>query len=161
MIEIRAAEPADAALILSFIRKLAEYERLQHAVAATQTDIVRDCADSAQAHARRVDALVLALVTTTSHREVEWMTHDVGRIFPREWNRFATAVPDRLRHLPLADAYSTLLFDTDPAVRDHAAQEWCAWEDAHVSLTPGHFPKPRYQNPDYRLQFARLVTVPE
>ena len=42
MIEIRAAEPADAALILSFIRKLAEYERLQHEVAATQTDIVRD-----------------------------------------------------------------------------------------------------------------------
>jgi hypothetical protein len=42
MIEIRAADPADAALILSFIRKLAEYERLQHEVAATQTDIVRD-----------------------------------------------------------------------------------------------------------------------
>ena len=42
MIEIRAAEPADAAPILSFIRKLAEYERLQHEVTATQTDIVRD-----------------------------------------------------------------------------------------------------------------------
>jgi pimeloyl-ACP methyl ester carboxylesterase len=40
----------------------------------------------AQAHSRRVDALVLALVTTTSRREVEWITHDVGRIFPREWN---------------------------------------------------------------------------
>ena len=56
----------------------------------------------AQAHSRRVDALVLALVTTTSRREVEWITRDVGRIFPREWNRFATAVPDTLRHLPLA-----------------------------------------------------------
>ena len=50
----------------------------------------------AQAHARRVDALVLALVTTTSRREVEWITRDVGRIFPREWNRFATAVPDHI-----------------------------------------------------------------
>jgi proline iminopeptidase len=38
----------------------------------------------AQAHPRRVDALVLALVTTTSRREVEWITHDVGRIFPSE-----------------------------------------------------------------------------
>jgi len=112
----------------------------------------------AQAHARRVDALVLALVTTTSRREVEWITRDVGRIFPREWNRFATAVPQTLRHLPLADAYATLLFDADPAVRDHAAREWCAWEDAHVSLTPGHRPNPRYEDPEFRLRFARLVT---
>jgi proline iminopeptidase len=112
----------------------------------------------AQAHPRRVDALVLALVTTTSRREVEWITHGVGRIFPREWNRFATAVPDTLRHLPLAEAYATLLYDADPAVRDHAAREWCAWEDAHVSLTPGHLPNPRYEDPEFRLRFARLVT---
>jgi proline iminopeptidase len=90
----------------------------------------------AQTHLRRVDALVLALVTTTSRREVEWITHGVGRIFPGEWNRFVTAVPDRLRHLPLTDAYATLLFNDDPAVRDHAARAWCAWEDAHVSLAP-------------------------
>jgi GNAT superfamily N-acetyltransferase len=42
MLEIRPAEPADAALILSFVRKLAEYERLLHEVAATEADIVRD-----------------------------------------------------------------------------------------------------------------------
>jgi GNAT superfamily N-acetyltransferase len=42
MLEIRAAAPADAALILSFVRKLAEYERLLHEVAATEADIVRD-----------------------------------------------------------------------------------------------------------------------
>src|SRR5438067_3782820 len=53
----------------------------------------------AQAHPRRVNALVLALVTTTSRREVEWLTRDVGRIFPQEWERFA-AVPDTLQHLP-------------------------------------------------------------
>jgi proline iminopeptidase len=112
----------------------------------------------AQAHARRVDALVLAPVTTTSRREVEWITRDVGRIFPSEWSRFATAVPTTLRHLPLVDAYATLLFDADPAVRDHAAREWCAWEEAHVSLRPGHLPNPGYEGPEYRLGFARLVT---
>ncbi len=95
---------------------------------------------------------------TTSRREVEWITRDVGRIFPQEWDRFAAAVPDRLRHLPLVDAYATLLFDADPAVREHAAREWCAWEDAHVSLTPGHQPNPRYEDPEFRLRFARLVT---
>jgi proline iminopeptidase len=112
----------------------------------------------AQAHPRRVNALVLALVTTTSRREVEWITRDVGRLFPAEWDRFAGAVPDALRHLPLVDAYAELLFDPDPAVRENAAREWCAWEDAHVSLTPGHRPNPRFEDPEFRLRFARLVT---
>jgi proline iminopeptidase len=112
----------------------------------------------AHAHPQRVSALVLGLVTTTSRREVEWITNGVGRIFPREWDRFATAVPDTLRHLPLVDAYATSLFDPDPAVREHAAREWCAWEDTHVSLTPGHQPNPRYEDPEFRLRFARLVT---
>ena len=112
----------------------------------------------AQTHPRRVDALVLALVTTTSRREVEWLTRDVGRIFPQQWERFAAAVPDTLRHLPLVDAYAALLFDPDPDVRAHAAREWCAWEDTHVSLAPGHQPNPRFEDPEFRLRFARLVT---
>ncbi len=112
----------------------------------------------AQAHPRRVNALVLGPVTTTSRREVEWITHDVGRIFPREWDRFAAAVPDSLRRLPLVDAYAALLFDADPTVREHVAREWCAWEDAHVSLAPDYRPNPRYDDPAFRLRFARLVT---
>ncbi len=112
----------------------------------------------AEAHPERVEALVLALVGTTSRREVRWITHDVGRIFPEEWERFAAAVPTSLSHLPLVDAYATLLFDPDPAVRDEAARQWCAWEDAHVSLTPGHAPNPRFEIPTFRLGFARLVT---
>lgn len=112
----------------------------------------------AEAHPERVRALVLALVGMTTRREVEWITRDMGRIFPREWDRFTGAVPDGLRHLPLVDAYATLLFDPDPAVRDHAAREWCAWEDTHVSLASDHTPNPRYEDPEYRLRFARLVT---
>ena len=112
----------------------------------------------AQAHPRRVSSMTLALVTTTSRREVEWLTRDVGRIFPQQWDRFSKAVPDHLRHLTLVDAYAALLFDPDPAVREHAAREWCAWEDAHVSLSPGHQPSPRFEEPEFRLGFARLVT---
>ncbi len=97
-------------------------------------------------------------MTTTSRREVEWITHGVGRIFPQEWDRFAAAVPQALRHLPLVDAYAMLLSDPDPAVQDHAARAWCAWEDAHISLAPGHRPNPRYDDPEFRLRFARLVT---
>lgn len=112
----------------------------------------------AQTHPERVRSLVLALVTTTSRREVQWITGDVGRVFPKEWERFSLAVPDTMRHRPLVDAYSTLLFDPDPAVREDAALEWCAWEDVHVSLSPGHKPNPRFEDREFRLCFARLVT---
>ncbi len=112
----------------------------------------------AQAYPRRVDALVLALVTTTSRHEVRWLTEGVGRIFSREWERFASTVPHALRDRPLVDAYAVMLFDRDPAVRERAAREWCAWEDAHVSLSPGHRPNPRFDDPAFRLGFARLVT---
>lgn len=112
----------------------------------------------ALAHPQRVQALLLGFVTTTSRREVEWITEGVGRIFPAEWERFVAAVPASLRQLRLVDAYATLLADPDPAVQAFAAREWCAWEDAHVSLTPGHQPSPRYADPAFRLRFAKLVT---
>ena len=38
-IAIRSAVPADAALILSFIRDLADYEKLSHEVTATEADV--------------------------------------------------------------------------------------------------------------------------
>jgi proline iminopeptidase len=112
----------------------------------------------AQAHPAHVDALILALVTTTSRREVRWLTYDVGRIFPQEWDRFAAAVPADMRDVPLVDAYAALLFDADPAVRERAAAEWCRWEDTHVSLTPGHVPNARFRDAEFRLLFSRLVT---
>jgi GNAT superfamily N-acetyltransferase len=41
-VQVRVASPADAPLIMEFIRDLAEYERLLHAVEATEADIRRD-----------------------------------------------------------------------------------------------------------------------
>ncbi|MCW2804736.1 MAG: pip [Propionibacteriaceae bacterium] len=112
----------------------------------------------AEAYPQRVRRLVLAAVTTTSRREVQWITEDVGRVFPREWERFRAGVPGHLAALPLVTAYARLLTDPDPRVCATAAKRWCEWEDAHVSLTPGHSPSLRYQEPDFRLRFARLVT---
>jgi len=42
MLAIRSAERSDAALILEFVRKLAEYERLLDQVVANEADLVRD-----------------------------------------------------------------------------------------------------------------------
>lgn len=41
-LSIRAATPADAALIIGFIRELAEYEKLLHEVKITVEDLARD-----------------------------------------------------------------------------------------------------------------------
>lgn len=112
----------------------------------------------AHVHPERVKSLVLGFVTTTSRAEVEWITEGVCRIFPQEWERFVEAIPDDLRHLRPVDAYARMLVDDDPAVQEHAAIEWCTWEDAHVSLTPGAGPGLRYEDSEFRLRFARLVT---
>jgi proline iminopeptidase len=109
-------------------------------------------------HPGRVLAMVLAAVTTGRRLETDWITRDVGRIFPREWERFAALVPQAQRDGDLAAAYARLLADPDPRVRERAAFEWCRWEDSHVSLMPGWAPSPRYEDPRFRMVFARLVT---
>lgn len=112
----------------------------------------------AQAHPERAAAIVLACVTTTSGREVEWITRGVGRLFPQQWERLASHVPESLAGERIVDAYAELLFDDDPAVCASAAAQWCAWEDAHVSLAPGCKPNRRYEDPQFRLRSARFVT---
>jgi proline iminopeptidase len=112
----------------------------------------------AQRHPDRVLAMVLAAVTAGTRREGEWITRDMGRIFPLEWERFTELVPAAERGGELAAAYARLLADPDPQVRDTAAKAWCEWEDTHVSLAPDWAPSPRYADPAFRTVFARLVT---
>jgi proline iminopeptidase len=112
----------------------------------------------AETHPARVTELVLLSVVTTSRAEVEWITRAMGRVFPEEWARFRDAVPEGERDGGLATAYSALLHDDDPEIRERAAQAWCAWEDVHVATHPGHRPDPRYEDARFRLCFARLVT---
>jgi proline iminopeptidase len=112
----------------------------------------------AQAHPERVRALVLAAVTSGRRFETDWITRDMGRVFPREWERFRDAVPAAERDGDLAAAYSRLLHDPGPAVRARAAHEWCTWEDVHVSLGPTSGPGLADADPAFQLAFARLVT---
>jgi proline iminopeptidase len=112
----------------------------------------------AVAHPDRVSGLVLFSVTTTTPAEVEWITRDMGRLFPAEWERFLSRVPDQERGGNLAAAYARLLASPDPGVREDAARAWCEWEDTHVSLAPGWSPDPRYEDAEFRRVFARLVT---
>lgn len=112
----------------------------------------------AQQYPQRVSEVLLVLVTSGSRDEVEWLTQGVARIFPGAWDQFTRFIPEDLRAMRPVDAYALMLFDRDPVFRDAAARHWCNWEDAHVSLTPGHQPNPRFDVAEFRLRFARLVT---
>jgi proline iminopeptidase len=113
----------------------------------------------AEHHPDRVSELILAAVCgTDGRRGIEWITRDVRRHFPAEWERFAAGVPEAERGGDLAEAYSRLLNHSDPAVRAQAASDWCAWEDTHVSLFAEGRHNSCYDDPVFRMVFARLVT---
>lgn len=112
----------------------------------------------AERYPEPVSEAVLALIALTQRHEIEWVTRDMGRLFPERWEEFRDGVPGADRDGNLADAYRRLLADPDPAVRERAARAWCAWEDTHVSLMTGYQHSTRYDDPVFRMTFARLVT---
>ncbi len=114
----------------------------------------------AQRHPDRVRALVLAAVTAGHADEIAWITRDVGRVWPREWEAFASLVPDADLTDPygVPAAYARLLADPDPVVRERAALAWCTWEDTHMSLAPGAGKDLQLAPAEFRMTFARLVT---
>lgn len=112
----------------------------------------------AQAFPHRVTEVVLFSVATTTAAEIDWITRGVGAFFPEAWARFSAGVPEGEARGCLAAAYNRLLLHPDPAVHMLAARSWCDWEAALVALGPDAKPSPRYEDPTFRLGFARLVT---
>jgi proline iminopeptidase len=108
----------------------------------------------AQRHPERVSEMVLVSVTMTRPGDVHWLYHEAGRYFPDEWARFSAGAGDAD---DLVAAYDRLLNGpTDARVKAEAARDWCAWEDAVVSNEEGWAPNPFYEDPDFRMTFARL-----
>jgi proline iminopeptidase len=112
----------------------------------------------AERHPHRVTEMVLACVATTTAREIDWITRGVGLFFPEAWTRFRNGVPEAERDGNLVDTYHRLLMNPDPAIHEKAARDWCDWEIAIVAVHPNDKPHPRYEDPAFRLGFARLVT---
>ena len=112
----------------------------------------------AERHPHHVTQMVLACVATTTPWEIDWITRGVGIFFPEAWARFRRGVPEAERDGSLVDACHQLLMNPDPAIQEQAARDWCDWEMAIVATHPTHVPHPRYEQSEFRLGFARLVT---
>lgn len=118
----------------------------------------------ATAHPERVLGLVAFAVTTTSRREIDWVTEGVGAIYPEAWDRFAAFAEKNRSGFKrgasrLVDAYAQLMNHQSDDVRDRASLEWAAWEDAHVSIATGGVQRdPRWDDYRFRHAFTRLTT---
>lgn len=111
----------------------------------------------AQRHPERVTELVLTGVATGRRAETDLLTRGLGHYFPEAWARFRAGVPAADRDGDLPTAYARLLASPDPAVRERAARDWCDWERAIDVTAPPEGPS-RFDDPVFRLAFARLVT---
>lgn len=113
----------------------------------------------AERHPDRVTEMVLWGVNSARRSELDWLFRGgVGVLFPAEWERLLSAIPDHLQDRDVVEAYTELLFDPDPSTRERAAGAWCLWESATPSWPPSPELDERYRDPVFALAFARLVT---
>ena len=102
----------------------------------------------------RVSQIVIAGVTTTRRSEIDWLYRGAGRFFPEAWQRFRAAAPGGA---DVVAAYADLMEDGDPLVREKATADWCAWEDAVLSMESGDGPSPYGGRPPIaRIAFVRI-----
>lgn len=108
-------------------------------------------------HPTRVSEIVLSAVTTSRRAEADWLYGGVARFFPEAWERFRGHVPEAGSDSIIA-AYTRRMEDPDLAVRTAAAQAWCEWEDAVLSLEPNAGTMNGAGPNDDTLAFVRICT---
>lgn len=113
----------------------------------------------AERHPQRVTEMVLFGVTAGRHSECDWLFRGgVARFFPEQWERLTAAVIDEHRGEDVVDAYHRMLESGDAEVAERAAYEWCMWESATPAWPPAPGLARRFEDPMFRMAFARIVT---
>lgn len=108
-------------------------------------------------HPDRVIGIALVAVTTTSREEVQWITEDVGRIFPEAWNDFSDAAKANPGER-VVQAYARRLAGEDRDDARRAAAAWDRWESTHIALDPYWQPGAMFEDERERMTFALLVS---
>jgi proline iminopeptidase len=113
----------------------------------------------AEAHRDRVSEVVLFGVTTDRRSEADWLFREgLAPMFPEQWARRREAVPDAFRGDDIVESYRRMLESGDPEIRELAAYEWCMWESVTPAWPPREGLSPRFEDAEFRMAFARLVT---
>ena len=109
-------------------------------------------------HPEHVSELVLWALVTSRARDIHWLTHVMGDVYPEEFDRLLNIVPVTERSGNVAAAIHRLLRSGDPEVRDEAALAWCSWEDRLATLSGPVTAWRTAQDPLAWLGFSRIVT---
>lgn len=160
-----ASDPATDMRCNTTEHLLADMERLREHLGIDRWLLHGGCWGStlalayAERHPQRVSEIVIASVTATRRCEIDWLYRGVARFFPEAWERFRAAVPEADREGDLVAAYAHLMDRPDLQMRTRAANAWCAWEDAVVSLEPNGKPNLYSDRPPAdQLAFVRICT---
>jgi proline iminopeptidase len=90
----------------------------------------------AEQYPERVSEIILAAIIGGRRRDIDWLYREAGRFYPEHWERFVAGAAGTPRDGDIIGAYARLVEDPDPAVREKATIDWCAWEDALLSNEP-------------------------
>jgi len=113
----------------------------------------------AEKYRERVTEIVLWGAATGRRKEFDWLFRGgLAILFPQQWQRLREALPEADRDGDIVEAYYRLLNDPHPPTRERAALEWCNWESATPAWPPAPGLAPRFNDPIYRMSFARIVT---
>ena len=113
----------------------------------------------AERYPERVSELILFGVATGRRIELDWLFRGgISILFPENWERLRASVSAAARDADVVEAVHRLLHDPDPAVREKAALAWCRWESATPAWPPTHGLSARFEDPAFRMAFARIVT---
>ncbi|MGD8322924.1 MAG: prolyl aminopeptidase [Gammaproteobacteria bacterium] len=112
----------------------------------------------AQAHPRRVSALVLRGIFLLRQREIDWFYQDgASRVFPDRWQDFLAPIPEHERG-NLLRAYHRRLNDPNLDVQLEAARAWSVWEGATSALLPNDDLVSTFSADEFAIALARIET---
>lgn len=110
----------------------------------------------AQKHPERVTALVLRGIFLSREEDFDWFYyHGAPQIYPEHYPDFVAPVPESQRDAVI-HAYHQLLNDSDPAVRERAAQSWARWELRASNMRPDEENILKFSKPEKAVPMARL-----
>ncbi len=87
----------------------------------------------AQLHPDKVMGLIIRAVFLARQADLDWFAKDgAGRIYPEQWQRLITSIPNASHNNFVQDCYNAL-WDKDEVTQRRVAKEWLAW-GAQVAL---------------------------
>jgi proline iminopeptidase len=110
----------------------------------------------AQAHPRRVTALVLRGIFMLRDWEIHWFyQHGANALFPDRWENYLAAIP-KAEHGDLVQAFYRRLTSRSRATQLRAAKAWAVWEGATSYLHVDEANVESWNADDFAVAVARI-----